>query len=187
MKPLSLSLLPAALLAASFVVAADAPPARKSGLWEIRTESATDGQKMPMPVTVQMCIDQSRDDMNADPRANEDVRRRCSKLETSRRGNQVVIDSVCTHEGRTATSHTVISGNLATDYRMENTTRFSPPMNGMQTMSSTMTGKWIGPCKPGQTHGATSVTGVPGMPGGEFQIDPEMMKRMQQMQQQHGR
>jgi hypothetical protein len=179
--------LAASLLASSFAIAAEAPPARKSGLWEIRTESASNGQKMPLPVTMQMCIDQTRDDMNGDPRASDDVRKRCSKLDTTRRGEQIIIDSVCTHDKHVATSHIVITGNLATDYRMENTTRFAPPMNGTQTMSSTMTGKWIGPCKPGQAHGTATMTGVPGMPGGEFRMDPEMLKRMQQMQQQYGR
>ena len=168
-------------------LSADAPM-RKSGLWEIRTETATGGQKMPGPMTMQICIDQSKDDMIADPKHAQDMRKRCSKMDMKRTGSQMVIDSVCTIDQHTATGHTVITGNLNSDYRMENTTRFDPPMQGMQTMSSTMTGKWLGPCKPGQKHGSMTMSGMPGMgPGGEFKIDPEMMKRMQQMQQQYGR
>ena len=166
-----------AVLLASAVWAADAPM-RKSGLWEIRTETAAGGQGMPGPMTMQMCIEQGRDDMTADPR---DVRRRCSKMETKRTGNRVTIDSVCAMDGHTATGRTVITGNLATEYRMENTTRFDPPMHGMQILSSTMTGKWLGPCKPGQKHGAVTMSGMPGMgPGGAFKMDPETMRRMQQ-------
>jgi hypothetical protein len=102
-------------------------------------------------------------------------------MDVKRSGNQTVIDSVCKMNGHTATGHTVISGDLASNYRMENTTRFDPPMNGMQTMSSTMTGKWLSPCKPGQKHGSMVMKGMG--PGG-MNIDPEMMKRLQQ---QYGR
>jgi hypothetical protein len=182
--PLLASALATVLLAPCVSLAADAP-LRKSGLWEIRSETTAGGQKTPGPMTMQMCIDQRQDDMTGDPRNREDVRKRCSKMDVKRSGNTMTIDSVCKHDGHTATGHTVISGNLATDYRMESTTRFEPPMNGMQTLSSTMTGKWLGPCKPGQTHG--SVT-MPGMgPGAGFRMDPEMMKRMQQMQEQYAR
>jgi hypothetical protein len=185
-KP-ALLLIAAVLLAPAGALAADAPM-RKSGLWEIRSETSTGGQKMPGPMQMQICIDQRQDDMTADPKGGQDVRKHCSKMDMKQTGNKVVIDSVCTFDQHIATGHTVISGNLASDYRMENTTRFDPPMNGMQSMSSTMTGKWLGPCKPGQKHGSMTMSGMPGMgPGGEFKMDPEMMKRMQQMQQQYGR
>ena len=163
---------------------------RKSGLWEIKVKNTIDGQKMPDLTTVQMCIDQSKDDLTAEPKDMKkgDVRKQCSKMDTKRTGSGMVIDSVCTVDKHTATGRTVITGNLNSEYRMENTTRFTPPMQGMQTTSSVTTGKWLGPCKPGQTHGSMTVSGMPGMgPGGEFKIDPEMMKRMQQMQQQYSR
>ncbi|MHB1187522.1 DUF3617 domain-containing protein [Thiobacillus sp.] len=172
------------VLAAPNAFAADAPM-RKSGLWEIKTETSAGGQKMPGPMTMQMCIDQRKDDMTADPRDAQDMRKRCTKMDVKRTGNKVTIDSVCAMDGHTATGRSVITGNMATDYRMENTTRFDPPMQGMQTLSSTMTGKWLGPCKPGQQHGSVTMSGMG--PGGEFRMDPEMMKRMQQMQQQYGR
>lgn len=175
------------VLSAPGVWAADAPM-RKSGLWEIRSEASAGGQRMPGATTMQMCVEQAKDDMTADPKDRQDMRKRCSKMEMRRTGNTTVIDSVCTIEGHTATGRTVITGNLATDYRMENTTRFEPPMNGMRTLSSTMTGKWLGPCKPGQKHGSMTMSGMPGMGAGSaFKMDAETMKRMQQMQQQYGR
>lgn len=165
------SALTTVLLAPSVSLAADAP-LRKSGLWEIRTETSVGGEKPPGPMTMQMCIDQRQDDMTTNPNSR-DVRKRCSKLDTKRSGNTVTIDSVCTQDGHTASGHTVISGNLATDYRMENTTRFTPPLQGMQTMSSTMTGKWLGPCKAGQTHGSVTLSGMPGTaPGAGVQNGP---------------
>ncbi len=174
------------LIASLFVLPAIAAdlPARKSGLWEITSQTNTGSQKMP-GTTMQMCIEQGRDDVTGDPR---DARRQCSRIDVKRSGSQTVIDSICKFDRHTAAGRTVISGDLAANYRMENTTRFDPPMNGMQTMSSTMTGKWLGPCKPGQKHGTVVMQGMPGMgAGGQMRIDPDMMQRMQQMQQQYGR
>lgn len=172
--------LAAVLLAPALSLAADAP-LRKSGLWEIRSETTVGGQKGAVPVTMQMCVDQRQDDITADP-AMQDVRKHCSKMDVKRSGDTMTIDSVCMHDGHTATGHTVITGSLATDYRMESTTRFDPPMHGMQTLSSTMTGKWLGPCKPGQTHGSVTLPGIG--PDAGFKLDPEMMQRMQQILQQ---
>ena len=153
-------------------------PLRKSGLWEIKTETRASGQKMPGPMTMQMCIDQHKDDMTADLKDMREMKKRYSKMDVQNSGNKVTIDSVCAHEGHTVTSHMTITGNMSTDYRMDSTSRFMPPMEGISTMASIVTGTWLGACKPGQTHG--SVT-MPGMgPGGEFKMDPEMMKRMQQ-------
>lgn len=171
-------------LLAPDVFSADVPM-RKSGLWEIKSETSTGGQKMPGPMTMQMCIEQGKDDMTADPKDRQAMHKRCPKMDMKRTGNTTVIDSVCAMDGHTATGRTVITGNLATDYRMENTTRFDPPMNGMRTLSSTMAGKWLGPCKPGQKHGSMTMSGMPAMgAGGEFKMDAETMKRMQQ---QYGR
>lgn len=176
----------AALLSLPCAFAADMPM-RKSGLWEIKTESSSAVQAMRGPMTMQMCVDQSRDDLTADPRAKEDYRKHCSKMEQKRIGNRIVVDSVCSFDNFTTIGHSVITGNLATDYRMETTTRFDPPMMGMATSSSVATGKWLGPCKPGQKPGAVSYPRMPGMPMGDYPMDPVMMKRMQQMQQQYGR
>ncbi len=65
--------------------------------------------------------------------------------------------------------------------------RNSSPLFGIHVLSSSVTRKWLGAGKPGQKHGLVTLTGIPRGPGGEFRIDPEMMKRMQQMQQSIGR
>jgi hypothetical protein len=185
----SLFLLPliAATLSLPAAYAADMP-LRKSGLWEIKTDTRAGGQKMPGPMVMQMCIDQSKDDMTAEPGDMREMKKRCSKMDVKQSGNKMTVDSVCTHEGHTVSSHTVISGDMNNAYRMESQSRFSPPMNGMATMDATMTGKWLGPCKPGQAHGSVTLSGMPGMgAGGAFKMDPETMKKMQQMQQQYGR
>ncbi|MDD4880567.1 MAG: DUF3617 family protein [Gallionellaceae bacterium] len=171
----------AAILFATFADAADMPK-RKSGLWEIKTSSAG-----APGMTMQMCIDEKQDDLAAQrsDKANQDVRKQCSKVDTKQVGNTTVIDSVCKFDQVTATGHTVVSGNLASQYQMDSTTRFDPPMHGMAQSHVVMSGRWLGPCKPGQKHGAMVMSGMPG--GGRYNIDPEMMKQMQKMQQQYGR
>lgn len=169
---LLIALLTGALLAPVCALAADAP-ARKSGLWEINIENTGTGQKSPAPIAMQICVDQSKDDMTAAPKGAQDMRKKCSKMDAKRVGDKTVIDSVCQINQHTATGHTVISGNMASNYRMESTTRFDPPMRG----------KWLGACKPGQQHGSMSMSGMGAGAGAGFKMDPEMMKRMQQMQQ----
>lgn len=169
-----------ALMLAASTLAAD-PPQRKSGLWEITSQTSAGGQMTP-GATMQMCIEQGRDDLSGDPR---DTRRQCTKMDVKRSGDKTLVDSVCKFDRHTAYGHTVISGNLASSYRMENTTRFDPPVNGMQVVSSTLAGKWLGPCKPGQKHGTVVMQGMG--PGGQMRVDPDMLQHMQQMQQQYGR
>lgn len=179
---LLIALLTSTLLAPACAVAAEVP-ARKSGLWEIKIENTGSGQKSPGPITMQICVDQRKDDITAAPKEAQDMRKKCSKMDSRRIGDKMVIDSVCQFNQHTATGHTVISGNMASDYRMDSTTRFDPPMHGMQTASSSMTGKWLGACKPGQQHGSMTMSGMGAGAGTGFKMDPEMMKRMQQMQQ----
>jgi hypothetical protein len=151
-------------------------PKRKSGLWEIK--SSHDGKE---GMTMQMCIDEKQDDLTAQQadKAKRDIHKQCSKMDMKQSGGQVVIDSTCQFDKFTATGHTVISGQLSTQYTMDSTTRFDPPMHGMAQSHTVMTGRWLSPCKPGQTHGAMSISGLPG--GGQFNLDPETLKRMQKM------
>jgi len=157
-------------------------PKRKSGLWEIKTN--LDGQP---GMTMQMCIDERQDDLLAQRSSDvgKDIRRQCPKLDTRQLGDSVVIDSVCKFDRFTATGHTVISGKLTTQYKMESDTRYDPPMHGMARSHTVVTGRWLGACKPGQTHGSMTFSGMPG--GGKYNIDPEMLKQMQKMQQQQGK
>ena len=168
-----------ALLGIAGGVSADMPQ-RRSGLWEIKTSH--DGSASDM--TLQICVDEKQDDFTVQQtqKLDQDVRKQCPKMDVKRRGNVTEIDSVCKFGQVTATGHTVISGNLATQYRMEATTLFNPPMYGMVKTNTVMHGKWLGPCKPGQTHGSMTFSGPPG--GGVGKIDPEMLQQLQKMQQQ---
>lgn len=155
-------------------------PQRKSGLWEITTSH--DGKASDM--TLQICVDEKQDDFTAlqSQKLDQDLRKQCPKMDVKRRGNRTEIDSICTFDKFTATGHTVISGDLSTQYRMEASTTYNPPMYGKRQTHTVMNGKWMGPCKPGQKHGSMTFSGLPG--GGVGTIDPEMLKQLQKMQQQ---
>ena len=159
-------------------------PKRKSGLWEMTM--AGDGHKgpqgRPASFTMQTCVDAAQDDMFA-PSGKEkkrDMRQKCSKMDVHESGGKTIVDAVCqVDDHTTATSHSIISGSLASQYRMESDVIFNPPMHGMEKTHSVVTAKWLGPCKPGQTHGTTIISGM-GAKGGTapLQIDPEAMKKM---------
>lgn len=159
-------------------LAAAEPPKRKSGLWELTTGGdATGGHKM----TIQLCVEEKQDDVarHQTQRMGKETERQCSKVDAKTSGNKTTIHSVCKVGDHTATSDTVITGNLAREYRMESTTEYTPPMFGKAKMQTVMTGKWLGPCKAGQRHGSMSVVGLPG--GMEMPGDPEMLRQMQKM------
>lgn len=128
---------------------------RKSGRWEIKT-SHEDSPGM----TMRICIDEKQDDLTARQadKLNQDVRKQCPKMNTGHSGDRIEIDSVCKFDKFTATGHTVISGKLSTQYTMEATTRFDPPMHGKARSHAILSGRRLGPCKPGQKHGAMSIS-----------------------------
>jgi hypothetical protein len=175
----SFSLLGFALLALPSLVSASDVGQRKSGLWEIKTRQAGTPE-----MTMQICIDAKRDNLAAES-TDRNARPQCSKIDSRRTPDGMVITSVCKVDKSTATSRTVVTGDLGSKYKMESSTRFAPPMQGVSEVKMSMSGRWLGPCKPGQTHGSTTMTGLPG--GGQYGIDPEMLKQMQKMQQQYGR
>lgn len=173
---ISLALL-AALLAAT-AGAADLPR-RKSGLWEIRTEMTG----VPARGPIQMCIDQASDNLMQE-RARD--KSNCPVMDVSRGAGAVTIHSVCKHDGVTATSDAVITGNFDSAYRNDMRVRYDPPQQGMSETKLTQEARWLGPCKPGQKPGDIVMPGMPPMNAGNMQEmmkDPqvrEMMKRQQQ-------
>jgi hypothetical protein len=171
-------LVSASLFAIPTAANAGDAPQRASGLWQIDTRTDAGGS-----VSMQACVDKKTDTLAAGDQ-NRNVRPQCSKISTRRLGDRIEVDSVCTFNGTTATSHAVVTGNMTSAYHMDSTTRFSPAMQGISQSHAVMDGKWLGPCKPGQKPGSVTILGMPN--GGNFQLSPEMMKQMQKMQQQYG-
>jgi hypothetical protein len=93
---------------------------------------------------------------------------------------KVTVHSVCRHQGTTATTDAVITGDFDKAYRNDMVTRFSPPQNGIKEMKMVQEARWLGPCKPGQKPGDVIMPGMGKFNMQEMMNDPqvqEMMKR----------
>jgi hypothetical protein len=147
--------------AAAFLVLAGAMPAlaaempaRKAGLWEIKTSLENRGGA---GMTIQQCIDAATDQMmmsSAGPLAQAV----CPKRDIQRSGDTVTIDSTCTFMDKTATTHAVITGSLDSAYTMTVTTQSDVMQGGQMTM--TMAGKWLGACAADQKPGDMMMGGI---------------------------
>jgi hypothetical protein len=136
------------LLAGALPAMADDLPARKVGLWEVRTSLENRGGA---GITVRQCIDAATDQMmmsSAGPLAQS----ACPKHDVQRSGDTTTIDSTCAFSGKTAVSHAVITGSLDTSYTMTVTTE-GEAMPGGSKVTMTVTAKWLGPCTADQKPG----------------------------------
>ena len=124
-------------------------PKRKSGLWEIETSS---GAHPGAAQKAQMCIDQKTDDAlnQMGTGMSEDM---CSKSNIRREGGAIVTDSVCKFGTTTATTHSVVTGQFDSAYKVETRSTYDPPMAGMKEGSAVIHARWVGPCKPDQKPG----------------------------------
>jgi Protein of unknown function (DUF3617) len=131
------------LLLATQAQAADAP-ARKPGLWEVKT--VIDGQGRV--VTVQQCIDASTDQMLQSSTGPFSAPL-CTEREVKKSDSGMTIDSRCSFGGKAASAHAVVSGSFEAAYTMTVTSEGGD----LPAMKMTMEGKWLGVCKADQQPG----------------------------------
>ena len=125
------------------------PPVLKSGLWEL---SRSAGAPSETKRVTTMCLDES---VQAQMRefGLGMAKELCSKSDRRFEDNRLVIDAVCKLGETTMTTHSVMifSGNTA--YHTDGSATYDPPMTNMTETSSSIDGKWVGDCKPGQQPG----------------------------------
>jgi Protein of unknown function (DUF3617) len=122
-------------------------PARKAGLWEVKTSFENRNGAGP---TIQQCIDASTDQMmqsSAGPLAQA----ACTRRDIQKSGDTITMDSTCALGGKTATSYAVITGSFESAYTMTVTSQSDSLPGGKMTM--TMAAKWLGPCAADQKPG----------------------------------
>jgi hypothetical protein len=123
-------------------------PSRKAGLWELKM-NGPNGVGAALPA-IQQCIDASTDQMmqsSAGPMAQA----ACPKRDVQKSGNTITIDSTCSLAGKSATSHSVITGSFDSAYTMTVTSQGDALPGGSMTM--TIAAKWLGPCAADQKPG----------------------------------
>jgi hypothetical protein len=126
-------------------------PHPKVGLWQMAISSdAGPG----VSVTGEICIDAKTESsaFEANPRARSG---NCSEPKFgSNPGGGFAFDTVCKVNGRTITSHGVATGDFASAYAVDVTTKMDPPLpGGMSGGHSRIEAHWMGACKTGQRPG----------------------------------
>ena len=136
-------------------------PARKAGLWEIKT---VDGRRATMPAQIaQHCIDAETDKM-MNSIGGEMRKEACSKQDVQKVGATYVIDSVCKFGPMTSTSHGVVTGDFNSAYTVKMTSKREggPNIPGMPadgTSNMTIEAKWLGACAADQKPGDMIMAG----------------------------
>ncbi len=155
----------AALLLAAICVtpssAADLP-ARKPGLWEVKTSI----EGSPRALTVQQCVDAATDQM-LQSSAGPFSAAACPDREVKKSDASIAIDSRCTFGGKPAAAHADITGSLDNAYAMTVTAQGG----GLPAVKMTVESKWLGACAAGQKSGDVM------MPGGVKINVPELQKQ----------
>ncbi len=142
-------------------------PTRKAGLWEVRM--GVDGKSAGQ--VIQQCIDATTDQMMQSS-AGPISAQACPKRDVQKSGDTVTIDSVCSFNGKTATSHAVITGSFDSAYTMNVTSKSDAIPAGS---NMTIQAKWLGPCAADQKPGDMI------MPGG-FKVNIlDLQKRSGQL------
>jgi hypothetical protein len=135
-------------------------PARKAGLWEIKT--VMDGGSQPAQVA-QHCIDAETDKL-MNSIGGEMRKEACSRQDVQKVGATYVIDSVCKFGPMTSTSRGVVTGDFNSAYTVKMTSKRegAPNIPGMPADGSsnmTIEAKWLGACAADQKPGDMIMSG----------------------------
>jgi len=135
----------------SIAYADDFPP-RKPGLWQIEMTSA--GRP---PQLMKMCID-TNTDAEMYKLGMSAAQGMCDKPEIHRNGSSVTVDATCKMGPSQTTTHSVTQFTGDAAYHTDATTKFDPPMMGINQASMMQDVKWAGPC-PGDMQAGDMLMG----------------------------
>jgi hypothetical protein len=139
----------AAVLAALPALAADDYPSLKPGQWEMTTTTA---KGAAAPVKATLCTDASVQKEMASMGAGM-RREMCSKSDIRHDGNRYVTDSTCKLGETRINSHSVMAMQGDSAYRTEVSATYDPPFMGMKESTTTVEGRFVGPCRDGLQPG----------------------------------
>ncbi len=132
-------------------------PKRKPGAWEMKLAMAELGG---LTQTLQMCVGANTDD---DLLQQNGRKSNCSSQHWQRDGDRISFSAVCQVEGSTANIRGSFSGDFDNRYSGELHSTYTPPLQGMATMTVRHEGRWLGPCAAGQRAGDVVMQGVGGV------------------------
>ena len=137
-------LISTALAALAIPATAVEAPHRRAGVWESTFQDG-DGNK----IVDKRCTTPEWE-MEVAAATAKFTAESCSKNELRRVGATWVSDSICTLFGKTITGHSVTSGDLRSQIRIDTEQRDA---TGTVTRT-TIEGRWLGPCGPKDRPGA---------------------------------
>jgi hypothetical protein len=125
------------------------PPILKSGLWEL---SRSTGQQPDAKRLTTMCLD---DSVQAEMRefGLGVAKELCSKSDRRVEGDRLIIDAVCKLGPTTMTTHSVMTFSGNTAYHTDGKATYDPPFMNMTEATTSIDGKWVSACLPGQQPG----------------------------------
>jgi Protein of unknown function (DUF3617) len=139
----------AGLSAAAFAAGVADLPVLKSGLWEVTRASTQQNDSKHLTT---MCLDES---VQAEMREFSlgVAKEMCSQNDRKVEGNRMTVSATCKLGPTTMTTHSVMVFTGNSSYHTTATAHYDPPFMNMTDTQSTVDGKWVGACKPGQQPG----------------------------------
>lgn len=137
------------VLAPCSAAAFELPP-RKAGLWDLHmgVEGRPGGMR-----GIQQCTDGETDKFLNSAFGGMKAEM-CSKQDSKKVGDTLVIDSVCNISGKNTVSHAVVTGSFDRAYIIKVTSRPEGAQPGSEAETHlTVEAKWAGPCKADQRPG----------------------------------
>jgi hypothetical protein len=146
-------------------------PTRKAGLWELKMLRA--GSPAP-EMTMQHCTDETTD-KKMTTQLSPMAKQNCTRNDTQKTATGYVIDSVCSFNGVTMTSHSEVTGDFNSAYSVKVTSHNDgAPAGAPRDANMTLEAKWLGACPADQKPGDI------GMPGG-FKMNITDMEKLKGM------
>ena len=147
----------AVLLLSAGAVPAVHHPKLKEGLWTVHTQSSNAVGK-PSIGEYTICRDQAFDD-HSESLAN--AMKGCTKVRETFDGHRYVSEVRCSVGKTVIDSKAEVTFHGDTETHSESSSTFTPPMDGMSTMTMTMDQKYLGSCPAGVKPGdRTSADGT---------------------------
>jgi len=124
-------------------------PVLKSGLWEVSRASTQQSDQKHLTT---MCLDES---VQAQMRefSMGVAKEMCPQNDRTIEGNRMTVTATCNLGPTTMKTRSVMVFTGNTSYHTYATASYDPPFMDMTDAKSTVDGKWVGPCKPGQQPG----------------------------------
>ena len=130
-------------------------PVLKSGQWDV--VQVTNQEQDKKRVTT-MCLDETVQASMHDFGMGM-AKDLCSQADRKSDGKRLTIDAVCKLGTTVMKSHSEMVFNGTTAYHTEAKATYDPKFMGMSESTTTLDGKWTGPCKPGQKPGDITLPG----------------------------